>query len=194
DYVMKTARTGSLLTSLLLSVLLGAQAFSSNEEEVLWVEVESEGSSDAIIAISIDAAELVLLEGKDELFTGKKGKIERKVEEMLVDVLEGRIEEGEIIDPEDGTTIRAHKRMLEVPGETRGGGDDAVLEIYKDGKRTFSVRIPDVTVETSSDDGDVIVESHVGWKQLLPFLAEKGGVVYIRSQGKEDTEIWLYVD
>ncbi|MGB6647254.1 MAG: hypothetical protein WBG01_01815, partial [Bacteroidota bacterium] len=164
------------------------------EEEVLWVEVESEGSSDAIIAISIDAAELVLLEGKDELFTGKKGKIERKVEEMLVDVLEGRIEEGEIIDPEDGTTIRAHKRMLEVPGETRGGGDDAVLEIYKDGKRTFSVRIPDVTVETSSDDGDVIVESHVGWKQLLPFLAEKGGVVYIRSQGKEDTEIWLYVD
>ncbi|MGB6120299.1 MAG: hypothetical protein WBG80_00195, partial [Bacteroidota bacterium] len=120
--------------------------------------------------------------------------IERKVEEMLVDVLEGRIEEGEIIDPEDGTTIRAHKRMLEVPGETRGGGDDAVLEIYKDGKRTFSVRIPDVTVETSSDDGDVIVESHVGWKQLLPFLAEKGGVVYIRSQGKEDTEIWLYVD
>jgi len=183
-----------MLTSLLLSVLLGAQAFSSTEEEVLWVVVENEDSPQATIALSIDAAEQVLLEGKDELFTGKDGKIEKEVEEMLVDVLEGRIDEGEITDPEDGTTIRAHIQMLEVPGETRGGTNDAVLEIYKDGKRTFSIRIPDVTVETSSDDGDVIVESHVGWKQLLPFLAEKGGVVYIRSQGKEDTEIWLYVD
>jgi hypothetical protein len=191
---MKTARMGSVLTSLLLSVLLGGQAFSSSEEEVLWVEVTSEGSPEATIALSIDAAEQVLLEGKDELFTGKEGKKGKEVEKMLVDVLEGRIEEGEVTDLEDGSTIRAYKKILEVPGETRGGGDDAVLEIYKDGKRTFSIRIPDVTVETSSDDGDVIVESHVGWKQLLPFLAEKGGVVYIRSQGKEDTEIWLYVD
>jgi hypothetical protein len=191
---MTIRRTGSLLTSVLLSVLLGAQAFSSNEEEVLWVEVENENSPQATIAISIDAAEQVLLEGKDELFTGKREKKDKEVEEMLVDVLQDRIEEGEVTDLEDGSTIRAYKRMLEVPGETRGGGDDAVLEIYKDGKRTFSIRIPDVTVETSSDDGDVIVESHVGWKQLLPFLAEKGGVVYIRSQGKEDTEIWLYVD
>jgi hypothetical protein len=182
------------LTLLLLSVLLGGQAFSSNEEEVLWVEVENENSPQATIAISIDAAEQVLLEGKDELFTGKREKKDKEVEEMLVDVLQGRIEEGEVTDLEDGSTIRAYKRMLEVPGETRGGGSDAVLEIYKDGKRTFSIRVPDVTVETSSDDGDVIVESHVGWKQLLPFLAEKGGVVYIRSQGKEDTEIWLYVD
>ncbi|MCK5572458.1 MAG: hypothetical protein KAJ12_06840 [Bacteroidetes bacterium] len=191
---MHATRFAFFLIMFLLSLGLATDAFASSEEEALWIEVEGENSSRATIALSVDAAWEVLIEGKDELFTGKTGKIERKVEKMLRDVLEDRIEEGEVTDPEDGTVIRAYKRMLEVPGRSKKGGSVAVLDIYKEGEKTFSLRVPDITVESASDDGDVIVQTHVGWKQFLPFLAETGGFVYIRSEGKEEAEIWLYVE
>ena len=52
-----------------------------------------------------------------------------------------------------------------------------------------------IEIEASDEEngGTGSIETSIGWKGLLPFLAKEGGAIYINTD-KDETEVWLYVE
>jgi hypothetical protein len=65
----------------------------------------------------------------------------------------------------------------------------------KSGSRTFRIALPEIELETSDeeDGGTGSIETSIGWKALLPFLAKEGGAICINTD-KDETEVWLYAE
>ena len=78
-----------------------------------------------------------------------------------------------------------------MPGDGKGDGATLVIEILEAGKRVTTIRLPSISVETVVEDEDAVIETSIGWRAFLPFLAERGGAVYISTE-KDETEVWIY--
>ena len=114
--------------------------------------------------------------------------------EMIDDVLSGRKESVESSDPKTGEMARLWLGSLEIPAAQEDDEGDLVIEVFKKGKRSFTLRLPagHESEETENDDAD-ITSMTFGWDSLVPFMAETKGVVYVLDHDDE-TEFWMYVD
>lgn len=166
-----------------------ATAALSKKERVLWIETREEGTPKASIALSVSLAKHLLEETDDS-------PIDRDLitREMIEDVLSGREESVETTDPETGESARVWLGFLEVKPRTGDDSGDLVVEVYKKGKRSFTLRLPYAEdPETQDDDDGDISRMTFGWNSLMPFMAETKGVVYVKTHD-EGTEFWMYVD
>lgn len=145
------------------------------------------------IAISEPIARQLLDSDEAKVRFAKKGNHDLITREMLRSVLDGREESVEVRD-ENGSEVKLYMADLKVPGN-KGGKGKLVLETYKSGSRTFRMALPEIEIEASDeeDGGTAHIETSIGWKGLLPFLAKEGGVIYINTD-KDETEVWLYVE
>jgi len=189
---MKPFSGGTLLMCLLLlaSPTLAAPA---DEQEMLWIDVTSATDPSTTIAISLNVARELYQSERQHLILGHKSHSEKELQQLIADVLDGDQEEGEVYDSEDSTRVRVWKGMAEVPTSGKGNGNTLVVEVRENGKVVTTIRLPNITVETSATDEDAVVETAIGWRTFLPFLAESGGAVYIAT-GKDDSEVWVYVE
>ena len=162
-------------------------------EKALWIEVKEKGGNTVTIAMTEPIARQLLESDDRDIHLAKKGENSLITREMLGSVLDGREESVEARD-EDGSAVKLSMADLRVPGHTRGKGK-LVFETYKSGSRTFRIALPEVELEATDGEngGTGIIETTIGWKSLLPFLAKAGGAIYIDS-GKDETELWLYVE
>jgi hypothetical protein len=166
---------------------------SQPREKALWIEVRGKGDHRTTIAMTEGIARQLLESDEANVHFAKKGKRDLVTREMLRSVLEGREESVEVRN-EDGSEAKLYMADLKVPGN-KGGKGKLVLETYKSGSRTFRIALPEIEIEASdeADGGTGSIETSIGWKALLPFLAKEGGAIYINTD-KEETEVWLYVE
>ena len=181
----------TVLMLLIAAVLAApsATAVASKKERVLWIETREQGRAKASIAVSVSLAKSLLNESDDS-------PIDRDLitREMIDDVLSGREESVETTDAETGQSARLWLGFLEVESRTGDDSGDLVVEVFKKGKRSFTLRLPYAREpEASADDDPDISRMTFGWNTLMPFMAETKGVVYLKSLD-EDTEFWMYVD
>jgi len=180
------------LFAILLSLVYARPVLATEEQEMLWINVQSEREPETTIAISLAVARELSLSGQDHLTMGRKNDAERELQHLLQEVLEGAKEEGEVYDREDNTRIRVWKASTTIPGGKKRDGNTLVVEVREKGERMTTIRLPNITVETTSETEDAVVETSIGWRAFLPFLAEHGGAVYIATD-KDETEIWVYI-
>ena len=162
-------------------------------EKALWIEVKEKGDHKTTIAMTELIARQLLESDETKVYLAKKGKNDLITREMLRLVLDGR-EESVEARGEDGSEAKLYMADLRVPGH-KGGKGKLVLETYKSGSRTFRIALPEIEIEASAEENGGIgsIEMSIGWKGLLPFLAKEGGAIYIDT-GKDETEVWLYVE
>jgi len=183
---MKTVLMAILAVALAVS---STAAGLSKKERVLWIETREEGTPKATIAVSINLAKHLLEESDDS-------PIDRDLitRQMIEDVLSGREESVETTDPETGQSARMWLGLLEVKSRTGDDAGDLVVEVFKKGKRSFTLRLPYAEDPDAREDDDPDIDRMTfGWNSLMPFMAETKGVVYVISHD-DDTEFWMYVD
>jgi hypothetical protein len=166
---------------------------SSPGERALWIEVKEKGDHKTTIAMTKSIARRLLESDETKVHFATKGKKDLITRDMLGSVLDGREESVEARD-EDGSEAKLYMADLKVPGH-KGGKEKLVFETYKSGSRTFRIALPEIELEASDEEngGTGSIETSIGWKALLPFLAKEGGAIYINTE-KEETEVWLYVE
>ena len=178
-----------LVAALAVPAALGAGAKS---EEVLWIEVREDGALKASIGVSVALAKHLLEDDKN----ADDDPIDRDLitREMIDDVLSGRKKSVESKDPSTGKFARLWVGTLEVEAAEGDDEGDLVIEVFKKGKRSFSLRLPaGRESEEREDDESDITRMTFGWDSLVPFMAETKGVVYVKDHD-DDTEFWMYVD
>lgn len=174
----------------LLAAALSYPSLASQEQEMLWLNVQSDKEPETTIAVSLPIARQFYAKGEEHLgFSLKDGK-ERELEHLIQEVLEGDRDEGEVYDGD--TRVRVWKGTATIPGNGKKDGNTLVVEIREEGEAVTTIRLPNITIETTSQEHGAVVETSVGWRTFLPFLAEHGGAVYIATE-KDETEIWVYV-
>lgn len=188
-------RSAALVIALLalLATPSFLQAFSQHSEKGLWIETREHGKLKTTLAVTENIARKVV-ESKDaKMNFAERGKKELVTKEMVKSILDGKQKSVTAKDPESDLVITMYLKDLEVPGD-REGGNNLVLQTYKAGKKTFSITIPDIEVETKGDDdsGDLVTKSF-GWKAFLPYLAKTGGALYVKGE-KDDSELWFFVE
>lgn len=162
-------------------------------ERALWIEVKEKGEHKTTIAMTELIARQIIESDETKVHLAKKGRDELLTREMLRSVLDGEEESVEVRD-ESGSEVKLYMADLKVPGN-KGGKGKLVLETYKSGTRTFRIALPEIEIEASDeeDGGTANIETSIGWKGLLPFLAKDGGAIYINTD-KDETEVWVYVE
>jgi hypothetical protein len=179
----------------LLAVVIAAPAALgtfSKKEKVLWIETREDGTLKASIAVSMALAKHLMDENRDS----KESPIDRNLitREMVDDVLSGRKESVETKDPKTGESARLWLGTLEIESAAGDDEGDLVIEVFKKGKRSFTLRLPFAREsEEREDDDPDITRMTFGWNSLMPFMAETKGVVYVKDHD-DDTEFWMYVD
>ena len=160
---------------------------------MLWIEVKEKGDHKTTIAVTEPIARQLLESDETKVHLAKKGNKDLITREMLRLVLDGQEESVEARN-EDGSEVKLFMADLKVPGH-KGAKGKLVLETYKSGSRTFRIALPEIELEASDeeDGGTGRIETSIGWKALLPFLAKEGGAIYIDTY-EDETEVWLYVE
>lgn len=178
------------MKALLQCVLLssGLLCMSCGSERALWIETRENGERKMTLAMTEGIARQLLDSKKTEFTSGGKGGLITR--DMLQKVLDGRAKS---LTSHDGNGCEAivYAKPLRNPGNK--GNNRLVLETYKTGKQVFRIALPDLEMEEADKESSEFMKIDIGWKSLLPFLAESGGAVYLRDQ-EDDTEIWLYVE
>jgi hypothetical protein len=190
---MKTV--SAFFTALLVTVAFSGvlQAYPHHSEKALWVETKEYGKLKTSLVVTENIARMVL-ESKDTKvqFSGKEKK-ELITKKMLRAVLDGSEKSISAKDPDRDEEVTIYMKDLDVPGQESGKGS-LVLQTYKAGKKTFSITLPDITVESKGDDeSDDLITHSFGWKALLPFLAKSGGALYVKDEN-DDSELWIFVE
>lgn len=184
-------RTLVAVLAMLLVVPASLEAYSK-KEKVLWMKIREEGQVKASIAISVTLAKHLL----DEERKSDGDPIDRDLitREMIDDVLSGRKESVESMDPKTGKSARLWIGSLEIESAEGDDEGDLVIEVFKKGKRSFTLRLPfaEDPEERDEDDPD-ITRMTFGWNSLMPFMAAAKGVIYVKDHDDE-TEFWMYVD
>jgi len=177
----------------LLFICFSVLPASLPREKALWIEVKDKGDHKTTIAMTEFIARQLLESDENKVHLAKKGKKDLITREMLRSVLDGR-EESVGAQDEDGSEVNLFMADLKVPGQ-KGEKGKLVLETYKSGSRTFRIALPEIEIEASDEQtgGTGSIETSIGWKGLLPFLAKEGGAIYVNTD-KDETEVWLYVE
>ncbi len=175
----------------LLLICSGVSQAFAHREKALWIDVKKHGHHETTIAVTEQIVRELL--ECDEVHFAKKGGKDPITKEMLRAVLDGEQESIETQN-EDGSELTLHMAHLEVPAR-EANQEKLVLEVRKAGSRTLRVTIPEIDVEASNEEEDGVgsIETSIGWKWLLPFLAKEGGAIYVNSD-EDETEIWMYVE
>jgi hypothetical protein len=188
-------KVASLATLLLASLVVAgiSRAPAAEEQEMLWIGVTSDTEPGTTIAVTLSVARDLYESDQEHLVFGKKDRSARQIQDLIKDVLDGERDEGEVTDPDNHSRVRVWRGSATVPGSGKGNRSTLVVEIRERGKTVTTIRLPNITVETTSEGEDAVVETAIGWRTFLPFLAENGGAVYIATE-KDDTEVWVYVE
>ncbi len=171
---------------------IGFASASPPDERALWIKVNENENHTTTIAVTEMLARHLLESGEPGKHFLMDDEEDILTKEMLRSVLDGEEDCVKVRD-DDGAEIEVYMDDLNVPGHKRGDGK-LILETYKEGVRTFRLSLPEIELE-ACDDADCetgIMETHFGWRGLLPFLAGEGGAVYIDSD-EDKTEVWVYL-
>jgi hypothetical protein len=168
-------------------------AFQHHSEKALWIETKEDGKAKTNLAVTESIARMVIESDDAKVNFSKKGEKDWITKKMIREVLNGDEKSITVKDPDRDQEVTMYMSDLDVPGKEEGNSR-LVLETYKAGKKTFSITLPDIEVESKGDnESDDLVTRSFGWKALLPFLAKSGGAMYIKDH-KDDSEVWLYVE
>lgn len=165
-----------------------AQAGSSRA--ALWIELKNEHGELTTIAVTRGIAVAMLEADKDgSMHLNKHGDSELITKQMLRDVLDGTRETVHATDPDNGSEVTLYMKDIDPPGHA-GTAGSVVLETYKNGERTFRMKLGEMEFEAGGKDDNTVT---IGWKGLLPFLSRVGGAVYVNND-RDGSEVWLFMD
>jgi len=172
----------------LLIASSASQAGSSRP--ALWIEVTNENGELTKIAVTREIAVAMLEADKDgSMHLNKHGNNELITKQMLRDVLDGTRETVHATDPDNGSEVTLYMKDIDPPRHA-GTEGSVVLETYKNGERTFRMKLGEMEFEAGGKDDNTVT---IGWKGLLPFLSKVGGTVYVNND-RDGSEVWLFMD
>jgi hypothetical protein len=177
-----------LAIACLLIACSAVQAGSSRP--ALWIEVKNENGEFTTIAVTREIAVALLEADKDgSMHLNKHGHSELITKQMLRDVLDGTRETVRATDPDNGSEVTLYMKDIDPPRHA-GTEGSVVLETYKNGERTFRMKLGEMEFESGGRDDNTVT---IGWKGLLPFLGRVGGAVYVNND-RDSSEVWLFMD
>jgi hypothetical protein len=170
-------------------LLPAAASLAGNSRPALWIEVKNEEKGLTRIAVTREIAVALIEADDDSMHVDKHGKGDLITKQMISDVLDGTREIVRAKDPDDGSEVALYLKDIDLPRHA-GGSGSMVLETYKNGERTFRMKLGEFEIEAGGKDEN---SAAFGWKRLLPFLSKAGGAVYVNNE-REDSEVWLFMD
>jgi hypothetical protein len=182
--------TQRLLIVAASTLFYAAASPAANSRQVLWIETKSQDEGRVKIAVTREIADAVLeADNEGSMHWSSHDHKNLITKEMVRDVLDGTKDVAEAEDSENGSTAKIYLGNVDLPRHD-GGKGSVVFETYKNGERTFRMKLGEIEIE-GSEKGEMGVA--FSWKRLLPFLKKTGGAVYISNE-REDSEIWLFLD
>ncbi len=179
--------------ALLPLMCLVLSARPTHSESALWIKISEHGKLKATIAVTEEIARLMLESDNANMHFHMKDKEHDLITRRMIEsVLDGSESSVTASDPANDTEAEVYMKRLHVPG-SKHGSSKLVMETYKEGKRSFRMNLGEFSFETDDEETNTTVETNFSWKSVLPFLAKKGGGVYIQDHD-DDTEIWVYVE
>lgn len=165
----------------------------SHSESALWIKITEHGKLKTTIAVTEKIARLMVKADHANVhFTsGEKGR-DLVTRQMIKSVLDGSESSMSAKDEKTDTEAEVFMKRLNVPGSQKDNSQ-LVMETYKDGERSFRMKLGEFSFESKDDETGETNETEFSWKSLLPFLSHTGGGVYIKDHS-DDTEIWVYVE
>jgi hypothetical protein len=168
-------------------------ARTTHSEEALWIKISEHGKLKTTIAVTEKIARLMAESDKTNVhFRVTDNHADLFSRQMMLDVLNGRESSVTANDSVNDTEAEMYMKKLNVPG-SRDEKGRLILETFKEGERTFRMKLGEFSFETKDEETGNTNEAEFSWKGLLPFLSETGGGVYIHDH-KDDTEVWIYVE
>jgi hypothetical protein len=167
-------------------------AGSTHSEKAMWIKISEQGKLKTTIAITEPIARLIAESDKENVHFSSHKDRDLITRQMMKDVLDGKKSSMKEEDAEDGTEAEIFMKKLDVPG-SRGDKSRLILETYKDGKRTFRMKLGEFEIESTDEESEKPSKNDFSWKALLPFLSKTGGGVYILDHN-DNTEVWLFVE
>jgi hypothetical protein len=184
-------RIDVILVSLAVSAIV-LLAGSTHPEKALWIKITEHGKLKTTIAITEPIARLIAESDKDHVRFSSHNDRDLVTRDMMKAVLNGRTSSVTGEDTDEDTKAEVFMKNLDLPG-TKGNNSRFILETYKNGKRTFRIKLGEFEIENSDDENGKSSKSEFSWKSLLPFLSKTGGGVYIHDHN-DDTEVWIFVE
>jgi hypothetical protein len=164
---------------------------ATHQEKALWIKISEHGKLKTTIAVTEPIARLIAESDKQHVHFSRKDNKDLVTRDMIKAVLDGRTSSVTGEDTEEDTKAELFMKKLDLPG-SKGDNSRLVLETYRDGKRTFRMRLGELEIENDDDAGKVS-KSDFSWKSLLPFLSKNGGGMYVHDH-EENTEVWVFVE
>lgn len=171
-------------------LLYAATSPAGNSRTALWIELKDHDDGLTKIAVTREIA-VALLEADKEssMHFNHHGHNDPITKQMIRDVLDGTRDVVHAQDPDNGSEATLYLKDIDLPRHA-GGKGSMVLETYKNGERTFRMKLGEIEIEGGDKDDNNISFS---WKRLLPFLSKTGGAVYV-SDEREGSEVWVFMD
>ena len=176
-----------------MSIMLFCSAMlwsSCRAEQALWIEVKGNGEHKTIAVTEGIARRL--LDSKDmHVNFSKHDNDDLITREQLRAVLDRR-EQSITAHGDHGKEVTMSMKSINTPGKNNDK-NRLVLEVYKKGKQTFRIALPEIEIKTADEENELSIDVDLDWKEWLPFLAKEGGAVFIKDHDDE-TEVWVYVE
>ena len=189
---MKSPRRLSIILYIATVAAVTLLAGSTHSEKALWIRIREHGQLKTTIAVTEPIARLIAEADKEHVHFSTHNDHDLVTRQMMKDVLNGKKSSVKEIDAEDSTEAELFMKNLDVPG-TKGDKTKLILETYKDGKRTFRIKLGEFEFESTDEESGKPSKTDFSWKSLLPFLSKTGGAVYILDH-KDNSEVWLFVE
>jgi hypothetical protein len=189
---MKSPKRISLVLYIAAVAAVALLAGTTHTEKALWINVSEHGKLKTTIAVTEPIARLIAETDKEHVHFSSHSGRDLITRQMMKDVLDGKKSSVREKNTEDTTAVEMFMKNLDVPG-SMGEKSKLVLETYKDGKRTFRMKLGEMEFESTDEETGKPSKSDFSWKSLLPFLSKTGGGVYILDH-EDNSEIWLFVE
>jgi len=166
-------------------------SISLAESNVLWIAVKQDHKLSAEIAMPVDVVKAILEASTDTSKINISGvKIPAKTFKDALKQTHGEVLT--VINHKEATETKLSIRKFKMPPDAVKGGKTLVVDVYKNGEKTTTVKVPNYVLKTILFlfGGAHVSGKNVGM-QVIDAISESGGFVYIKDY-QDHSLTWIY--
>ncbi|GBE28637.1 MAG TPA: hypothetical protein ENG82_05525 [Bacteroidetes bacterium] len=161
------------------------------ESKVLWIAVKQDHKLSAEIAMPVGVVKAILEASSDTSKISLSGlKLSAKTFKKALKQTHGEILT--VTNYKDATETKLSIRKFKMPPDAVKGGKTLVVDVYKDGEKSTTVKVPNYVLKTLLFlfGGAHVAGNNVGM-QVIDAISQSGGFVYIKDY-QDHSVTWIY--
>lgn len=161
------------------------------KSKVLWIAVKQDHKLSAEIAMPVSVVKAILEASSDTSKINLSGlKLSAKTFKEALKQTHGEVLT--VINHKDATETKLSIRNFKMPPDAVKGGKTLVVDVYKDGKKSTTVKVPNYVLKTILFlfGGVHITGKNMG-VQVIDAISQSGGFMYINDY-QDNSVTWIY--